>query len=134
MIIKNFINGQITTGTEPIDPISGVSRGLYINSVLSGNSSSDTLVGLDINPSYSGIAGNYFGLRVSGDTIFATSGGTLVMRTDNNGRVGMGTSSPSTELHIRQVDSNASILRIESASSVGSNTYEAGVDFYSRIS
>jgi hypothetical protein len=83
MIIKNFINGQITTGTEPIDPISGVSRGLYINSVLSGNSTSDTLVGLDINPSYSGIAGNYFGLRVSGDTIFATTGGTQVFNTSS---------------------------------------------------
>jgi hypothetical protein len=93
MIIKNFINGQITTGTEPIDPISGVSRGLYINSVLSGNSSSDTLVGLDINPSYSGIAGNYFGLRVSGDTIFATSGGTQVFRTTSSGNVIVGESA-----------------------------------------
>ena len=96
MIIKNFINGQITTGTEPIDPISGVSRGLYINSVLSGNSSSDTLVGLDINPSYSGIAGNYFGLRVSGDTIFATSGGTQVFRTNNSGVAITGTLSNTT--------------------------------------
>ena len=96
MIIKNFINGQITTGTEPIDPISGVSRGLYINRVLSGNSSSDTLVGLDINPSYSGIAGNYFGLRVSGDTIFATSGGTQVFRTNNSGVAITGTLSNTT--------------------------------------
>ena len=96
MIIKNFINGQITTGTEPIDPISGVSRGLYINSVLSGNSTSDTLVGLDINPSYSGIAGNYFGLRVSGDTIFATSGGTQVFRTNNSGVAITGTLSNTT--------------------------------------
>jgi hypothetical protein len=93
MIIKNFINGQITTGTEPIDPISGVSRGLYINSVLSGNSTSDTLVGLDINPSYSGIAGNYFGLRVSGDTIFTTSGGTQVFRTTSSGNVIVGESA-----------------------------------------
>jgi hypothetical protein len=92
MIVKNFINGQITTGTEPIDPISGVSRGLYINSVLSGNSSSDTLVGLDINPSYSGTAGNYFGLRVSGDTIFATSGGTQVFRTASDQYASLGSS------------------------------------------
>jgi hypothetical protein len=111
MRVKNFINGQITTGTEPIDPISGVSRGLYINSVLSGNSSSDTLVGLDINPSYSGTAGNYFGLRVSGDTIFATSGGTLVMRTNNSGYVGFGTNNPTYNLDILTTTGSTTIFR-----------------------
>jgi hypothetical protein len=111
MIVKNFINGQITTGTEPIDPISGTSRGLYINSVLSGNSATDTLVGLDINPSYSGTAGNYFGLRVSGDTIFATSGGTLVMRTNNSGYVGFGTNNPTYNLDILTTTGSTTIFR-----------------------
>ena len=51
----------------------------------------------------------------------------------DNGRVGVGTTSPDNKLIIKQLDSNTSILRLDSASSIGSNTYEVGVDFYSRI-
>jgi hypothetical protein len=126
MIVKNFINGQITTGTEPIDPISGTSRGLYINSVLSGNSATDTLVGLDINPSYSGTAGNYFGLRVSGNTIFATSGGTQVFRTFNNGSViiGSGTTQSSYQLDVNgtgRFSNNLTVLGSTIIDGIGSS-------------
>ena len=51
----------------------------------------------------------------------------------NGGNVGIGTSSPTNILSIKQLNSNSSILRLDSATTVGSNTYEVGVDFYSRI-
>ena len=55
------------------------------------------------------------------------------LRITSTGNVGIGTTTPTNKLSIKQLDSNTSILRLESASSVGSNTYEVGVDFYSRI-
>jgi hypothetical protein len=53
--------------------------------------------------------------------------------TNFTGNIGIGTTAPANKLSIKQVDSNTSMLRLDSASSVGSNTYQAGIDFYSRI-
>ena len=56
-----------------------------------------------------------------------------ILYVSGSGNVGIGTGSPSTLLNLKQVNSSTSILRLDSSTSVGSNTYEVGVDFYSRI-
>jgi hypothetical protein len=85
---------------------------------------------------FSAPSGNNTTLRLyTTNTTSGTYGNIIIGHNGTNatGNVGIGTSSPTNTLSIKQLDSNTSMLRLDSASSVGSNTYQAGIDFYSRI-
>ena len=74
--------------------------------------SSDAIVSLVLEDSASTNDGN--SISVAGDDMYFTTGGTERVRIDSSGLTGIGTSSPSTRLHVYQSTGNTA-LRVESA-------------------
>jgi hypothetical protein len=75
---------------------SSIARGVYFADTLTLAANGDTLIGLDVRPTFS--VGSYSGytllsLRSSGDTLFTTTGGTNTLRTFRTGNVLVGSGS-----------------------------------------
>jgi hypothetical protein len=75
---------------------SSIALGVFFNNTLTAAANGDTLIGLDVRPTFS--VGSYSGytllsLRSSGDTLFTTTGGTNTLRTFRTGNVLVGSGS-----------------------------------------
>jgi hypothetical protein len=75
---------------------SSIARGVYFADTLTSAANGDTLIGLDVRPTFS--VGSYSGytllsLRSSGDTLFTTTGGTNTLRTFRTGNILIGSGS-----------------------------------------
>ena len=75
---------------------SSIARGVYFEDTLTSAANGDTLIGLDVRPTFS--VGSYSGytllsLRSSGDTLFTTTGGTNTLRTFRTGNILIGSGS-----------------------------------------
>jgi hypothetical protein len=75
---------------------SSIARGVFFNNTLTSAANGDTLIGLDVRPTFS--VGSYSGytllsLRSSGDTLFTTTGGTNTLRTFRTGNILIGSGS-----------------------------------------
>ena len=75
---------------------SSIARGVYFADTLTSVANGDTLIGLDVRPTFS--VGSYSGytllsLRSSGDTLFTTTGGTNTLRTFRTGNILIGSGS-----------------------------------------
>jgi hypothetical protein len=122
----NVTGGSVGIGTD--DPgvqleVKGTASTLLRLDSSSSSGTSLRILNGGTDKMYMGLAGDFItgqgsnvtdsAVRANGALLFSTGGGTERLRITSAGLVGIGTSTPSTKLHVNSADASATYLRVE---------------------